>query len=123
LSTLLAWVASSLLMIAVSRLFLGWGGSAGGAFSFLAVTAILALAGWLFVFLPLVLLLDPRSGIFKPALFPWVGAAAAVLVFFSSSLWWAGPQVIPRLGLYAAVVGCLTGWAYSLLQRRTVMPA
>jgi hypothetical protein len=122
LSTVLACGATFLLMMAGFRIFLGWRGSADGSLSFLAMTVIFSFAGWLFVFLPLVLLLDPRSGVLKPAVFPWVGAAASALLFFLSTPLWGGPQVFPSFAAYSAVVGLLAGLAYSLLQRRSAKP-
>jgi hypothetical protein len=111
-------------MFIVTRLLLGWSGSASGSLSFLAMTAIFSLAGWLLIFLPLVLFLNPGSRLFHPAVFPWVGAAGAVLVFLGWLTWVNGPRgIVPAFitfaafAGYAAVVGLLAGLIYSLLQR------
>jgi hypothetical protein len=110
-------------MIIVFRLLLGWGGSASGSRSFLAMTTLFSLAGWLLIFLPLVLFLNPGSRLFHPAVFPWVGAAGAVLVFLGWLTWVNGPRgIVPALitfagfAGYAAVVGLLAGLMYSLSQ-------
>lgn len=78
--TAFSCLATYVLMLIVFIL-LGWGGSANGSRNFLVMTSLFSLAGWLLIFLPLVLFVNPSSRLFRRAVFPWVGAAGAVLVF------------------------------------------
>ena len=121
-STVLACGIAYVAVILVFPLLLGR--DASNSFSFLAMTGIFSLAGWLLVLLPLVLFFNPGPRLFHPAVFPWAGAAGAVLVFLAGLAWMGGPlDVIPAFTMlaafagYAAVVGLLAGLIYSLLQR------